>query len=74
MGIQPIDEFPGFSFLLGDMHPHVLALPFVLLALAVAFNVLLEGPAGRRRRTRAGWRRSSGCRRWCRSAWARWAF
>ena len=45
MGIQPIDEFPGFSFLLGDMHPHVLALPFVLLALAVALNVLLQGSA-----------------------------
>jgi YYY domain-containing protein len=43
MGIQPIDEFPGFSFLLGDMHPHVLALPFVLLALAIALKALLEG-------------------------------
>ena len=40
MGVQPIDEFPGFSFLLGDMHPHVLALPFVLLALAVALRAL----------------------------------
>jgi YYY domain-containing protein len=40
MGVQPIDEFPGFSFLLGDMHPHVLALPFVLLALALVLNVL----------------------------------
>lgn len=45
MGIQPIDEFPGFSFLLGDMHPHVLALPFVLLALAVALHVLLDQAA-----------------------------
>ena len=43
MSIQPIDEFPGFSFLLGDMHPHVLALPFVLLALTLALNVLIEG-------------------------------
>lgn len=43
MGIQPIDEFPGFSFLLGDMHPHVLALPFVLLALAIALNGLRAG-------------------------------
>jgi len=42
MGLQPIDEFPGFSFLLGDMHPHVLALPFVLLALAVALWALLD--------------------------------
>jgi YYY domain-containing protein len=46
MGIQPIDEFPGFSFLLGDMHPHVLALPFVLLALALALNALLKGAEG----------------------------
>ncbi len=45
MGVQPINEFPGFSFLLGDMHPHVLALPFVLLALAVAWNALLKGTA-----------------------------
>ncbi len=47
MGIQPIDEFPGFSFLLGDMHPHVLALPFVLLVLGVVLRELLE--AGGRR-------------------------
>jgi len=37
---EVIDEFPQFSFLLGDMHPHVLALPFVLLVLAVALNLL----------------------------------
>ena len=37
---EVIDEFPFFSFLLGDMHPHVLGLPFVLLALAIALNVL----------------------------------
>jgi YYY domain-containing protein len=42
MGVQPIDEFPFFSFLLGDNHPHVLALPFVLLAIALAFNLLLR--------------------------------
>jgi YYY domain-containing protein len=30
-------EFPGFSFVLGDMHPHVLALPFAFLSLALAF-------------------------------------
>jgi YYY domain-containing protein len=46
MGVQPINEFPGFSFLLGDMHPHVLALPFVLLALAVALNALLKASEG----------------------------
>ena len=39
IGVQPIDEFPFFSFLLGDNHPHVLALPFVLLAIALALNL-----------------------------------
>lgn len=39
---EVIDEFPQFSFLLGDLHPHVLALPFVLLALAAALNLLCE--------------------------------
>ena len=35
-----ITEFPFFSFLLGDNHPHVLALPYVLLSIALAFNLL----------------------------------
>jgi YYY domain-containing protein len=35
-GLRPIAENPSFSFILGDMHPHVLALPFALLSLAVA--------------------------------------
>lgn len=35
-----IDEFPYFSFILGDMHPHVLALPFIMLAIAVAVQVI----------------------------------
>jgi len=39
---EVIDEFPQFSFLLGDMHPHVLALPFTLLALAAALNLLRD--------------------------------
>ncbi|MEA3397441.1 MAG: DUF2298 domain-containing protein, partial [Chloroflexota bacterium] len=41
---QPvIDEFPAFSFTLGDMHPHLLALPFVLLAVALALNLWKRG-------------------------------
>ena len=39
--VEVIDEFPFFSFLLGDLHPHVLALPFVLLAIGLALNLLL---------------------------------
>ncbi len=41
--IEVIDEFPAFSFLLADTHPHVLALPFALLALGMALNLLLSG-------------------------------
>jgi YYY domain-containing protein len=42
IGVQPIDEFPFFSFLLGDNHPHVLALPFVLLAIGLALNLFFR--------------------------------
>lgn len=35
-GLEPIHEFPAFSFILGDLHPHVMALPFALLALSIA--------------------------------------
>ncbi len=42
INVPPIDEFPFFSFILGDNHPHVLALPFVLLAIALAFNLLVR--------------------------------
>ena len=44
--IEIIDEFPFFSFLLGDLHPHVLAIPFNLLAIAVALNLFLGGWRG----------------------------
>lgn len=34
-----ITEFPMFSFILGDLHPHVMALPFVVLAAGVALTL-----------------------------------
>lgn len=40
-GLAPIAEFPAFSFLLGDLHPHVLALPFAFLTLGLALNTYL---------------------------------
>ncbi|MCH8025284.1 MAG: hypothetical protein IH866_00690 [Chloroflexi bacterium] len=40
-----IHEMPFFSFLLGDLHPHVMSIPFVLLAVGVAMAFLRsEGP------------------------------
>lgn len=38
------NEFPFFSFLLGDLHAHVLAAPFALTALAFTMQVCLSGP------------------------------
>ena len=39
-----INEFPFFSFLLGDLHAHLLAIPFTLLAVALAVQLALHGP------------------------------
>jgi len=39
-----INEFPFFSFMLGDVHPHVLALPFVLMCLGLALSLLGSEP------------------------------
>ncbi len=41
--LEVIDEFPFFSFLLADNHPHLLALPFVLSAIGFAFQTLVSG-------------------------------
>jgi YYY domain-containing protein len=42
-GLSPIDEFPAFSFVLGDLHPHVLVMPFVMLLIGLAVNIYLGG-------------------------------
>src|SRR5215213_7545124 len=45
---ETINEFPFFSFLLGDLHPHLTALPFTIVALGLAWNLALRAlaPAG----------------------------
>ena len=45
----PIAEFPYFSFLYGDLHPHILAMPALFAALAWIVSVLFA--SGRRRWT-----------------------
>lgn len=35
-----INEFPFFSFLLGDMHPHLIALPYAFVGLGFALSFL----------------------------------
>ena len=39
--LEVIDEFPAFSYVLGDDHAHVLAQPLLLLVTAVALQLLL---------------------------------
>ncbi|MBP6787496.1 MAG: hypothetical protein KA170_07905, partial [Candidatus Promineofilum sp.] len=41
-GLEPIVEVPAFSYILGDLHPHVLALPFAFLSLGVALAWWLQ--------------------------------
>ena len=48
-GLSPIDEFPAFSFVLGDLHPHVLVMPFVMLLIGMALNIYLGGMDGETR-------------------------
>lgn len=38
---ETINEFPFFSFLLGDLHPHLMALPFTLVAIGLSLSFAL---------------------------------
>jgi YYY domain-containing protein len=41
-----INEFPSFSFFLSDLHPHVMGIPFVILATALSFNIIKSSASG----------------------------
>ena len=42
-----IQEFPSFSLILGDLHPHVMAIPFALLAAAFCWDIACRVARGR---------------------------
>ena len=44
--VEVIDEFPAFTYLLADIHPHMLSMPLVLLAIAQALNAFMGGLEG----------------------------
>jgi len=37
-----INEFPSFSFILGDIHPHILVIPFVILGFSMIFDIFYK--------------------------------
>ncbi len=49
-----ITEFPFFSFLLGDLHPHVMAIPGTLLVIALSLSVFIGSGARTFRTHRRG--------------------
>lgn len=40
--VQPITEFPFFTFLYGDLHAHMISLPLMVLALGWAISLALQ--------------------------------
>lgn len=60
--VEVIDEFPVFSYVLGDNHPHVLAMPVVLVVIGLALQTLIGVTKGRVNEPETA-----------RQGWARWA-
>jgi YYY domain-containing protein len=48
--VQPITEFPFFTFLYGDLHAHMISFPITLLALGWAVSLALMGGQSRHRK------------------------
>ncbi|MBI3343169.1 hypothetical protein HY032_03355, partial [Candidatus Gottesmanbacteria bacterium] len=46
-----IHEFPGYSFVVSDVHGHVLSIPFVLLAIAMLINMAIRDKQEARSKT-----------------------
>ena len=44
--VGPINEFPFFTFLYGDLHAHLIALPFALLVMALAVGWMRQWISG----------------------------
>jgi YYY domain-containing protein len=40
--VHPITEFPFFTFLYGDLHAHMISMPFGLLVVALALNLIRQ--------------------------------
>lgn len=51
---ETINEFPWFSLLLGDLHPHLTALPFTILAIVLALWSVQMGTRNRLDRAELG--------------------
>ncbi|MDX1663197.1 MAG: DUF2298 domain-containing protein, partial [Candidatus Promineifilaceae bacterium] len=52
--VGPITEFPFFTFLYGDLHAHMIALPLTMLALAWAVSLALQPVAPPEQRGASG--------------------
>jgi YYY domain-containing protein len=44
-----VNDFPAFELVVGDLHAHVIAVPLMFIAFALAHEVVLNGPALRPR-------------------------
>ena len=53
--LEVITEFPFFSFLLGDNHPHVLSIPFLFLSMGLALQWLSGERGPTRPRSAVRW-------------------